>query len=316
VIKSYFGLSHQKANNKRRIFIMSQPLADPNPRPEADVSFVKRKFLDLPYATISATQKLDIYLPDSGEGPFPVFAHIHGGAFMFGEKRSITLIPYLLNGLKRGYAAVDINYRLSGEAIFPAAVQDVKAAIRWLRANQTKYSLDGKRIAVCGGSAGGNLVAMLGVTGNIKDFDDPNLGNIDQPSNVQAVVDMFGPIDFLKMDAQLEENGFGPGDHGEADSPESKYLGAKISDVPLKVERANPTTYIHPGIPPFLIQHGSKDRVVPVQQSIDFAKQLQDKAGYEKVSLTVIEGAEHGDPIFQTEGNIDKVFGFIDSVLK
>jgi acetyl esterase/lipase len=299
---------------------MAKPAAKPNGHPgpnlpEADVSFVKRKFLDLSYAGISKTQKLDIFLPDEGEGPFPVFAHVHGGAFMFGEKRSINLLAYLY-GLKRGYAVVDINYRLSGEAIFPAAVQDVKAAMRWLRANQTKYALDGQRIVACGGSAGGNLVAMLGVTGQIMDFDDPNLGNMDQPSNVQAVVDMFGPIDFLEMDAQLKESGLGSGDHGESDSPEAKYIGAKLSEAPLKAKQANPTTYIHPGLPPFLIQHGSKDDVVPVQQSIDFARQIQEQAGPEKVSLAMIEGAGHGDPYFQTAGNMEKVFDFIDSVFK
>jgi acetyl esterase/lipase len=294
---------------------MPQPFAEPNPRPEADVSFVKRKFLDLSYATISEAQKLDIFLPDSGEGPFPVFFHVHGGGFEFGNKRSITLLPMLV-GLKRGYAVVDINYRLSGEAIFPAAVQDVKAAIRWLRANQTKYHLDGKRIAVCGGSAGGNLVAMAGVTGHFRDFDDPNLGNMDQPSNVQAVVDMFGPIDFLAMDAHHKANNPEHDDRRPSSSPESRYIGAPIETVPERVKAANPTTYIHPGIPPFLIQHGSKDKLVPVQQSIDFASQLQEKAGDGKASLTIFDDADHGDPIFETEENMDKVFGFIDSVLK
>jgi acetyl esterase/lipase len=311
----------KKTNNKGDFLIMPKPAAKPNDHkgpnlPEADVSFVKRKFLDLSYAGISKTQKLDIYLPESSEGPFPVFAHIHGGAFAFGEKRSITLIPYLNEGLKRGYAIVDINYRLSREAIFPAAVQDAKAAIRWLRANQAKYCLDGKKIAVCGGSAGGNLVSMLGVTGNIKDFDDPSLGNIDQSAETQAVVDMFGPINFLKMDEQLKESGLGSGEHSEVDSPEAWYIGTKLSDAPEKVKLASPENYIHPNIPTFLIQHGRADNVVPVQQSIDFARQIQEKAGKEKVVLAVIEGAGHGDPYFQTEGNIEKVFEFIDSVFK
>ena len=103
--------------------------------PQADVSHIRRKWLDLPYASISESQKLDIYLPHKGDGPFPVILHLHGGAFAIGDKRDIHVLP-ILQGLQRGYAVVSANYRLSGEAVFPAGLQDIKAAIRWLRANQ------------------------------------------------------------------------------------------------------------------------------------------------------------------------------------
>ena len=127
-----------------------------------------------------------------------------------------------------------MNYRLSGEAIFPAGLQDLKASIRWLRANQDAYHLDGNRIAACGGSAGGNYAAMLLLTPNGSELEDFSLGNPDYPCNVQAAVDMFGPTDFLKMDEQLAESGLGPGDHSQADSPESKYMGAKITEIPTR----------------------------------------------------------------------------------
>ncbi len=115
--------------------------AIPYEPPPANTDHVKRKFLDIPYASLSPAQKLDIYLPDEGEGPFPVIVWIHGGAFMGGDKADLQVLPSL-EGLKRGYAVVAINYRLSGEARFPALVHDAKAAIRWIRANAQIYHFD------------------------------------------------------------------------------------------------------------------------------------------------------------------------------
>lgn len=283
--------------------------------PDADVSFIERKFLDLPYASFSCSQKLDIYLPKSGDGPFPVILQIHGGAFAIGDKRDIHLLPFL-KGTERGYAVVSVNYRLSAEAIFPAAVQDVRAAVRWIRANQAQFHLDGKRIAACGGSAGGNLAAMLGVTGKTSVLDDPRLGNSDISPEVEAVVDWFGPIDFLMMDRQLDQNGFGPSDHNEPSSPESRYIGAPIQTAPEKVRMANPTTYIHLNLPPFFIQHGRIDRLVPVQQSINFHQELGKVLQPASLKFEILEGAGHGDSLFETYFNMEKVFAFLDESLK
>jgi acetyl esterase/lipase len=283
--------------------------------PVADVSHIRRKWLDLPYASLSLTQKLDIYLPDDGDGPFPVILYIHGGGFASEDKRRIHLLP-LLKGVERGYAVVGVDYRLSGEAIFPAGIQDVKAAIRWLRANAEKYQLDGNRIAACGGSSGGNYAAMICLTGNVTELEDLSLGNPEYPCNVQAAVDWFGPTDFLKMDEQAEENGFGLTDHGEADSPESLYLGAKISGVPLKVELANPMTYVHEGMPPILIQHGRLDDLVPVQQSMIFVEKLEKYVSPDRFEFDIIEGAGHADPLFETDENMERVFSFLDKHLK
>ena len=283
--------------------------------PMADVSHIKRKWLDLPFASLSPTQKLDIYLPDEDPGLFPVILHIHGGGFEIGDKRDIHVLAYL-RALMRGYAVVSVNYRLSGEAIFPAGLQDIKASIRWLRANSAAYHLDGNRIAACGGSAGGNYAAMVCLTASVTEFEDPRLGNTEYPCHVQAAVDMFGPTDFLKMDAQLNENGFGPGGHGAANSPESKYLGAKLADVPLKVVLANPMTYIHEHMPPLLIQHGRLDTMVPVQQSMLFVEKLEKYVSPDRFEFDIIEGAGHGDPLFETAENMERVFSFLDRYLK
>jgi acetyl esterase/lipase len=274
--------------------------------PPANTDHRKRKFLDIPYATISPSQKLDIYLPDEGDGPFPVIVSIHGGAFMGCDKADAQVMP-MLEGLKRGYAVVSVNYRLSWEAKFPALVQDVKAAVRWIRANAPHYELDPQRIAAWGGSAGGYLASMLGTSAGIPELEDLSQGNPDQPCNVQAVVAWYGPTDFLKMDEQLADNGLSPQEdqrHTGANSPESLLLGQKITEIPELVRAANPETYIRPQAPPFFLQHGTKDCVVPMQQSINFAKKLLEILGENHVKLELLPEAEHADPRFESAENV------------
>jgi len=283
--------------------------------PPADVSHIRRKWLDIPYASISPSQSLDIYLPDEGNNTFPVIVYLHGGAFSIGDKRDIYVLN-ILKSIKHEYALVSVNYRLSGEAIFPAGLQDAKASIRWVKANGKKYQLDGDQIAIWGCSSGANLAAMICLTDRVTEFDDLSLGNPEYPCNVQAAVDWFGPTDFLRMDEQLKGNGFDTADHGQSDSPESRYLGAKISDVPLQVELANPMTYVHEGMPPLLIQHGRLDDLVPVQQSMIFVEKLEIYVSPDRFEFDIIEGAGHADPLFETDENMERVFSFLDKHLK
>jgi acetyl esterase/lipase len=283
--------------------------------PPADVSNIRRKFLDLPYAGISKAQQLDIYLPDEGNRPFAIILNLHGGAFAIGDKRDIHILP-VLQGLQQGYAVVSANYRLSGEASFPAGLQDIKAAIRWIRAHHKEYHLDANRIAVWGGSAGGNFAAMICLTAGRADLEDLSLGNPGYPCCVQAAIDQFGPTDFLKMDEQFIQSGMGLPDHSQAESPESKYIGAKITDIPEKVQQANPMNYIHTGMPPILIQHGRQDALVPVQQSMIFVEKLKKLVSSEKFEFDILENAGHDDPLFTKEENMSRVFQFIDRHLK
>ena len=219
-------------------------------------------FKDVAYATASPTQTLDVYLP-SGAGPFPLVVDVHGGGFMMGDKSNPALADQLLAA---GYAVASINYRLSGEALAPAQIEDAKAAVRFLRANAGKYSLDPDRFAAFGQSAGGNLVALLGTSCGVAAVEGASLGNADVSSCVQAVVDWFGPIDFLQMDTQFAGTSC-PVTHDAADSPESKLVGAAIQTVPDKVKVMNPITYIDGNEAAFLIQRGSADCNVPPQQS-------------------------------------------------
>jgi acetyl esterase/lipase len=221
--------------------------------------------------------------------------------------------------LNRGYAVVALNYRLSWEATFPALVQDVKAAVRWLRGNADLYYLDPGRIAAWGGSAGGYLSTMLGVSAGIPELEDLSLGYPDQASNVQVVVDWYGPTDFLKMDEQLTASGLAPmegTEHSGENSPESWLLGCKITEVPERVQAANPETYIRENAAPFLIQHGIADPTVPFQQSIGLAENLKRICGVDRVSLELFEGFEHGDRRFESPVSVNRVLDFIDRYLK
>jgi len=289
--------------------------------PPAYTHYIRRRYLDVPYTPFekrSLSHTLDIYLPDEGEEPFPVILSFHGGAFMGCDKADMQLLP-MLAGLERGYAVVAVNYRLSWEAAFPALVQDAKAALRWVRGNADWYYLDPKRIATWGGSAGGYLSTMLGVSAGIPELEDLSLGYPDQPCTVQAVVDWFGPTDFLKMDEQLAASGLTPMEgmeHSGEDSPESLLLGDKITEIPERVKAANPETYIRENAAPFLIQHGVDDFTVPVQQSIGLAEKLKRVCGDERVVLELFDGFEHGDRRFDSPVNVKRVLDFIDQHLK
>lgn len=285
--------------------------------PMADISWVKRKYLDIPYDVQSKAQCLDIYLPEEGDGPFPCLIHIHGGGFAIGDKRDDHMDAYL-GAIKRGMAAVSIEYRLSGEAIFPAAVLDVRQAIRFLRENADTYKLDAEKFVAIGGSAGGNLAAMLGM--NIPNGQFP--GEEDgadlriQPT-VALAIDQFGPMNFATMDAQAEKNGFSLANHGEAMSPESKYLGCAIPEAdPGRIAQANPATYINPAMTKMLVQHGTHDRLVPYAQSVAFVKEMEEKMGKDRVTFVPLEGADHEDKRFFAEENMNLVFQFIEDNLK
>ncbi len=284
-------------------------------QPKANTQVVQNKWTDVAYATTSAAQKLDIYLPNEKQEKYPVIIHIHGGAFMFGDKADKQLTP-ILEALKSGYAVVSINYRLSGEAKFPAQIQDVKAAIRFIRANAETYKLKTDKIALWGGSAGGHLSSLAGVSGDVKELEDLTLGNPTQSSRVQAVVDLFGPINFLTMDTHFKESGKGKQDHNDATSPESKLWGKAIQEIPDSVKKANPETYISADDAVFFIQHGTIDKLVPTQQSIQFAEKLTAILGKDKVSIELLEGANHGGPQFETAKNLKKVILFLDKNLK
>lgn len=291
-----------------------------------DTSFIPQKFLNLSYGSKSQAQKLDLYLPQKSNQPYPVIVVYHGGAFMFGDK-AMGEVQGAVDGVKRGYAVVSANYRLSGEATFPAAINDAKAVIRWVKANAKAYNLNPDKIVVWGGSAGGNIASMVGVTGSLQSIgENDNQENMQYSSNVQVVIDWFGPLDFLKMDDQFKQSSVkrraikGSLVTSAPDSPESKYIGKLITLDPTLTQQANPASYLHlltpSNAPYFFIEHGDRDSLVPTQQSINFAKLLEKQIGEKKVKLEILKGADHGSDEFDSQENLQKVYEFISKALK
>ncbi|HXR06277.1 MAG TPA: alpha/beta hydrolase [Candidatus Acidoferrum sp.] len=247
-------------------------------------------------------QKLDLYLPATGTN-LPLIVWVHGGGWMEGSKED----PPGLRLLVHGFALASINYRLSQDAVFPAQLEDCKAAIRWLRAHAREHGLDPNRIGVWGASAGGHLVALLGTTGAVKEFD---LGeNLGVSSRVQAVCDWFGPTDFTQITNHPSDI-----NHAAPDSPEARLLGGPIAQNAAKAQRANPIRYITKDDPPFLIMHGDKDTVVPLEQSQLLAEALQ-KAGV-PVIFHVVPGGGHGGPAFRQQEEVDRLYDFFVRRLK
>lgn len=227
-------------------------------------------------------QKLDLYLPKDGKN-LALVVMIHGGAFRMGSKDGENPTPML----ETGYAVAAINYRLSQHAIWPAQIEDCKAAVRWLRANAGQFGIDESRIAAFGQSAGAHLATMLGVTGDTKQFDIGE--NLKYSSKVVAVADFFGPTDFLQMDDHRLPNG---ATHNGAGSPESALIGGALQENKDKAAKANPITYVNAGDPPFLIAHGDADPLVPHHQS-ELLEAALKKAGV-PVTFYTVKGAGHG----------------------
>ena len=262
------------------LILLSVAIAQPGPPRLPDGATARR---DLAYVSGGhPRQKLDLYLPKDGEN-LPLIINIHGGAFRTGSKESGVPLEYL----DRGYAVASINYRLSQHAVFPAQIEDCKAAVRWLRAHASEYRLDPDRFAAWGSSAGGHLAAMLGTTGDARELDVGE--NLAASSRVQAVVDYFGPTDFLQMDAHRLPNGMV---HDTPDSPESQLVGGPIQENKEKVAKANPITYLTKNAPPFLICHGDSDPLVPRHQSELLAAALKE-AGV-PVTFYTVKGGGHG----------------------
>lgn len=212
---------------------------------------------------------LDSYVPE-GKGPFAAVIVVHGGGWQNGSKRSYDrpLLPVLSAA---GFAWFTINYRLAPQHKYPAAVEDVEAAVRWVRAHAREFKVDKKRIALMGESAGGHLVAMVG-TRPAKD------------TRVAAVVDFYGPHDLLKRES----------DRGEVGKNLRDFLGIEKLDEAgrAKLREASPATYVKRGLPPFLFIHGTKDAAVPYEQSPLMCEKL--KAAGNRCEVFTVEGAPHG----------------------
>ncbi|HTI67036.1 MAG TPA: alpha/beta hydrolase [Caulobacteraceae bacterium] len=266
--------------------------------------------------------KLDLYLPANRQPPKALVLWIHGGGWSQGDPRGGGIQapayrdwPKVLASLAgRGYVVAGISYRLSGEARFPAAIFDVKAAVRWLRANAATYGIDPARVVVWGGSAGGQLAALLGTSCNVVELEGTPVRGAQASSCVQGVVDFYGPTDFRQMDAQRLPN-TDSASHDAPTSGESVYLGCPLPQCPPEQLRlANPIAFVDRTDPPFLIMHGDADTAVPPKQSQILYDAL--KAAGVKAELLYVPGVNHifaGATDAQGAMILDKVFAFLDA---
>ncbi len=263
---------------------------------------------DLVYAQHGDREmKLDLYVPEKGDGPFPVVVWIHGGGWIGGEKTDCP--PLNLGYCQNGYAAASLSYRFSNAAPYPAQIEDCKAAIRWLRAHAKEYNLDPDHIGVWGGSAGGHLVCLLGVTGKTKKFDVGD--NLDQSSEVQAVCNFFGPTDVLTGLDGLDPNT----DLTKAlVGMYTSLLGGPVSEKTELAKEASATTYADANSAPFLHVHGTVDLLVPVEQ----AEKLHDKLRQADVwsRLFILPRAGHGGAEFADPKLLEEIRLFFDKELK
>ena len=279
--------------------------------------------------------QLDLYLPQNARGRWPVIVFLHGGGWSGGTRT--TGPDFKRFFAQDGFAVASIEYRLTPSVTFPANVEDVKTAIRWLRANHDRFGLNPTRIGLWGTSAGGHLAAVAGLAprGTFEGED-----NLLQLSTVQCVLDAYGPTAFNLMDSQTEQEratlqsqppalaqappmrggvvvegaaggaparagrGAAPAPHDAPTSPESRLVGAPIQTVPDKVRAANPLTYVGSDAPPFLIMHGLADSSVPHGQSVVLYEALA--AAGNDVTLRLIDGLPH---TFFNRSNLDELAG-------
>jgi len=233
---------------------------------------------------------LHLALPKTLDKPVPVIIIVHGGGWQGGDRNSNLLGAYKF--AENGFAAASIEYRLSQQAPFPAQIQDCKCAVRYLRANAGKYHIDPDHIGTLGDSAGGHLVALMGLTENVPEFEGDG-GSKGVSSRVQAVCDMFGPADLIAWLYDPNRR-----TAAEQDPGMIRLFGGPVYDNLEKIHQASPIAHVQNSnnTPPFLILHGDKDPNVPLQQSLSLADALQKKGA--DVTLRVQLNAGHGGAYF------------------
>ena len=246
--------------------------------------------------------EMDILKPNR-EGKYPTVLFVPGGSFAHSYKENY--LQQRLEIAKAGYVVASMEYRTIPDGVFPQSLEDVKAAIRFLKANADEYGIDKGKIALMGESAGGYLVAMAGVTSGIADYDKGD--NLSENSDVQAVVDIYGVTDFGEVDFEIEDID---------ECYKATFMSVKfwLNDVRNNIESTNPISYISQKTPPFLLMHGDADTLVLPNQTEMLHKALIEKGVDSK--RYIVPGAGHSDEYwFQTEVT-ELIIDFLNEKIK
>ncbi len=267
--------------------------------PAADSSFKKMK--DIKFAEIDGHElKLDLYLPDAARNP-PLIVWVHGGAWRAGSKDRMPLTDLV----REGYAVASVDYRLSPVAKFPAAIHDIKGAIRFLRAKQEDYGFNAEKIGIAGASAGGHLVALVGTTNGHKELEGDVGGNLDQSSDVQAVVSYYGASNFMTILNQSTPHGL------SVRVPALElFIGGRPEEVPDLARLASPVFHVDRNDPPLLLIHGDQDPQMPINQSHELHGKYKELGL--QVTFEVVHGAAHGGKAFHDATRVKLVTRFLD----
>jgi len=272
---------------------------------------------DIRYSNAHAVCLLDVYLPEAGDGPFPTLIFMHGGAFVGGDKGDMQS-AVVMDGLNRGYAIVSVEQRLIAQGgYFPYPIFDFKAAIRYLRTHAAELHLDETRFVTAGTSAGGYHAVMAAATQDIPAFENLSMGCAEASSNVAACIGFFGVYDLI-MQSQFSHDlpigGMMP-DGSPVFDFAAMFLGADPRERPGLAYFADPTNFVTSKMPPTLIQAGTADEVVPTPASVAIAEKISAICGADRVKLTLLEGATHGDQRFNEPENQDVIFAWLDATL-
>ncbi len=279
-----------------------------------DSSKIKNRFVNINYGPLPE-QLLDLYLPDNGSGPYPLIIYVHGGGWSMGT-RHFGALDFVSSFLDFGYAVMTVDYRLAPGAVFPEFLFDIKTAVRWARANSAKYSLDAKRFGMIGDSAGGHLALMMAFTSGHPEYEGGQYGCEEYSSDIQAVVDMYGPSDLsADIKALLAESGLPAPPLSDNPEKPSSYDIAFTRDKNM-LKLISPINYVHKNIPPVMLQQGAKDVVVPLQQSTLLAEKITRICGPDRVQLCVHENLGHSEKGFCSPDNFLTILKFFDKHLK
>lgn len=249
------------------------------------------------FATVEGFRPLlvDVYIPAPGVASGAAIVYLHGGGWAVGTRRRFgraftSWSPTPLDRLAQaGFVVATVDYRLSGEARFPAQLHDVKAAIRWLRGNAARLGVDPARVIAWGESAGGHLAVLAGLTGDRAELEGEIGDQFGESSAVCGVVDWYGPMNLLSLSSQHRSDSDKRPD--DAGSWESSLVGAPLQTDPARTRAASPISYVHAAAPPIQIHHGTIDTQVPFAQSAEFADALRQAGG--TAELIVVEGSDH-----------------------